>query len=94
MSLYGYKSQGHSDTTFSNFFSFETARPIEAKFHMELPWDRGTKVCSNDIGHLTSMAAMSIYYKNLKKSSSLEPIGRCSIGYLSTTKFVQIITLS
>ena len=29
--------QGHSDLTFSVFFSSETARPIEAKFHMEPP---------------------------------------------------------
>ena len=27
--------QGHSDSTFSNFFSLETDRPIEAKFHVE-----------------------------------------------------------
>ena len=31
--------QGHSDLTFSNFFCSETARRIEAKFHMEPPWD-------------------------------------------------------
>ena len=31
--------QGQSDSTFSNFFSSETARRIEAKFHMESPWD-------------------------------------------------------
>ena len=29
--------QGHSDSTFSIFFCSETARPIEAKFHMEPP---------------------------------------------------------
>ena len=39
--------QGHSDSTFSNFFSLETARSIEAKFHVEPPWDWGTKSCSN-----------------------------------------------
>ena len=43
---------------------------------MELPWDGGTKVCSNGPGHMTKMAAMHIYGKNLKKSSSLEPKGR------------------
>ena len=32
------------------------------------------KVCSNGLCHLTSMAAMLIYGKNLKKSSSLEPM--------------------
>ena len=30
---------GHSDSTFSNFFCSETARPIEANFHMEPPCD-------------------------------------------------------
>ena len=59
--------------TFSNFFSLETARPIEAKFHVEPPWDGGMKVCSNGLDHLTNMAAMSVYGKNLNKSSSLEP---------------------
>ena len=28
------------------------------------PWDEGTKVCSNGPGHMTNMAAMSIYGKN------------------------------
>ena len=68
--------QGHSDSTFSNFFSLETARPIEAKCHVEHPWDGITKDCSNGQGHLTNMAATPIYAKNLKKSSSLEPKGR------------------
>ena len=31
--------QGHSDSIFSNFFCSETARSIEAKFHMEPPWN-------------------------------------------------------
>ena len=35
--------KGHSDSTFLNFFSLETARPIEAKFHVDHPWDGGTK---------------------------------------------------
>ena len=62
-------------STFSNVFS-ETTGPIEAKFHEEPPWEGGTKVCSNSPGHMTKMAAMPIYGKNLKKSSSLEPKGR------------------
>ena len=33
---------------------------------MELLWDGGTKVCSNVPGHMTKMAAMPIYGKNLK----------------------------
>ena len=61
--------------SFSNFFSLETARHIEAKFHVEPPWDGGMKVCSNGPGHMTNMAAMPIYGKNLRKSS-LEPNSR------------------
>ena len=47
-----------------NIFS-ETTGPIEAKFHMESPWDGGTKVCSNGPGHMTKIAAMPISGKNL-----------------------------
>ena len=32
---------------------------------MKLLWDGVTKVCSNGPGHLTKVAAMSIYGKNL-----------------------------
>ena len=32
------------------------------------------KINTNELGHMTKMAAMPIYGKNLKKSSSLEPI--------------------
>ena len=48
---------------------------------------------------MTNMAAMPIYGKNLKQSSSPEPIYQwpwnllCSIVYESTTKVVQIMTL-
>ena len=73
-------------STISNIFSSETTWPIEAKFYLEPPWEGGTKVCINGPGHMTKMAAMPIYGKNLKKSSSPEPAGRfprnlvCSIG--------------
>ena len=71
---------------FLNVFSSETAWPIKAKFYVEPPWEGGTKVYINGPGHMTKMAAMPIYGKNLKKSSSPEPAGRfsrnlvCSIG--------------
>ena len=65
--------QGHSDSTFSNLFALETAKPIEAKLHIEPPWDKGMKDCSNGPGHMTNMATIPIYGKNLKKSTSLEP---------------------
>ena len=48
---------------------------------------------------MTNTADMPIYGKNLKKSSSLEPKSRwpwkfvCCIGYLSTTRFVQMMTV-
>ena len=38
----------------SNFFCSETARPIEAKFHMEPPWDVGNEnvfKCSRSHDH-------------------------------------------
>ena len=57
--------QGHSDSIFLNFFSSITTRPFEAKFHLEPPWDGGTKARSNGPGHMTKMAAMPIYGKNL-----------------------------
>ena len=58
---------------FSNIFSSETAWPIKAKFYVEPPWEGRTKVYINGSGHMTKMAAMLIYGKNLKKSSSPEP---------------------
>ena len=50
---------------FSKVFSSETAWPIKAKFYVEPPWEGGTKVCINGQGHMTKMAAMPIYGKNL-----------------------------
>ena len=49
----------------SNIFSSETAWPIKAKFYVEPPWKGGTKVYINGPGHITKMAAMPIYGKNL-----------------------------
>ena len=62
--------QGHSDSTFSNFFFLVTAWPIKAKFRVEPPWDRRMKVYTTGLSHMTKMAAMPIYGKNRKKSSS------------------------
>ena len=56
------------------------------------------KIYTNELGHITNMATMHIYGKNLKKSSPA-PIDRwlwnlvCSIFYASTTKVIQIMTL-
>ena len=53
-------------STFSNVFSSETAWPIKAKFYVEPPWEGEMKVCINGPSHMTKMAAMPIYGKNLK----------------------------
>ena len=50
---------------FSKVFSSETTWRIKAKFYVEPPWEGGTKVCINGPGHMTKMAAMPIYGKNL-----------------------------
>ena len=68
--------QGHSDSTFSNFFFLETTKTDEAILHVAPPWDKWTKVCTNGLGHMTNMAAKLIYGKNLNKSSSLQRKGR------------------
>ena len=73
MNLYEYQGSrsfidhypGHSESTFSNFFSLETARPIEAKFYVKPPWNWVMKVSTNGLCHMSKMAAMSIYGKNL-----------------------------
>ena len=61
-------------STISNNFSSETIGPIATKFHIQPPGPLGKKSYSNDLGHMTNMAAIPIYGKNLKKSSSPEPI--------------------
>ena len=100
-------TQGHSLTFCPrslrlNIFKLlflKNTRPLEAKFHMGPPWDVGMKICSNVPGHMTKMASRPIYGKNLKKPPSSERSGRwpwnlvCSIGYSSTTIFIQMMTL-
>ena len=68
----------HRCPPFSNVFSSETAQPIKAKFYVEPPWEGGTKVCINGPGHMTKMAAMPIYGKNLLKFSPPQPVDRFS----------------
>ena len=50
---------------FLNIFFSETSWSINAKFHVEPPWEVGKIVYINGTGHMTKMAAMSIYGKNL-----------------------------
>ena len=67
-----HRGGGRCRPPFSHIFSSETTWPIKAKFYVEPPWEGGTKVCINGPGHMTKMAAMPIYGKNLKKSYDLE----------------------
>ena len=56
------------------------------------------KIYTNELGHMTNMATMPIYGKNLKQSSSPNSMDQwpwnlvCSIVYGSTTKVVQLMT--
>ena len=50
---------------FSNIFFSETNSPINAKFHVNPPWEVGKKVYVNGTGHMTNMSVMPIYGKNL-----------------------------
>ena len=47
---------------------------------MEPPWEGGKKVYINGLGHMTKMAAMPIYGKNLKKSSPEQETCHVSLG--------------
>ena len=60
----------------SKIFASETTLPIKAKIYAESSWEGGTKLCTNGPGHMTKIAAMPIYGKNLHKSSSPEPVDR------------------
>ena len=52
-------------SAFSNISSSVSTGQIEAKFNVEPSWDRGMKFYSNRLGHMTKLAAMPIYGKNI-----------------------------
>ena len=54
-----------TESIFLNFFSSIATRPIVAKFHVEPPWNGGTKASSNGPGHMIKVAAMP-YMKKKK----------------------------
>ena len=76
------KSQGHSLTLVkgnSEFkvktcFSQKQLGDLEPKLIMEAYGRMRMKIYTNELGHMRNMAAMPIYGKNLKKSSSPEPV--------------------
>ena len=55
------------------FFS-KTVGRFGTKVHIKAQGRMEMKIYINELGHLTNMATMPIYGKNLKKSSSPEPI--------------------
>ena len=67
---------------FSKIFSSETGYPIKAKFHVEPPWEGGTKVCINRPGHMTKMAATPIYEGCPNKSWTLLITHDCVSGII------------
>ena len=82
-----------------NLFFSKTVGRFETKVQMKA-WRRmGMKIYTIELGHMTNRAAMPIYDKNLKQSSSPEAIDRwpwnlvCSFVYASTTNIVHIMTL-
>ena len=63
---------------YSNVFFYETTWPFRVKLHIEHPLEGGTKFCINGQDHMTKMATIPIYDKNLYKASSPEP-GVCNL---------------
>ena len=59
-----------------NLFFSKTVGRFGTKIHMKAWGRKGMKIYINELGHMTNMAVMPIYGKNLKKSSSPEPIDR------------------
>ena len=51
----------------SNLFFSKTVGRVETKIHMKGLGRIGMKIYTNELGHMTDMAAMPIYGKNLKK---------------------------
>ena len=68
--------KGHSDFNVKTCFSQKTVGRFGTKIEMKALGRKGMKIYTNELGHMTNMAAMPIYAENLKKSSSPEPLDR------------------
>ena len=66
--------KGHSDFKVKTCFSQKQWGDLEPKFIRKLEGEYEMKIYTKMLGHMTNMAAMFIYGKNLKKTSSPEPI--------------------
>ena len=58
----------------SNLFFTEKVGRFGTKAHMKAEGRMRMKIYTNELGHMTNMAAMPIYDKKLKKSSSPQPV--------------------
>lgn len=81
-------------------FSQKAHSQLKPKFIWQICRTGKWKFIKNKLCHITNLAAKHIYDKNLRKSPSPEPKGRCpwnllcSIRYSSTTKFIQTMAWS
>ena len=64
-SIFAKVNFGHLCFNTGKVKGFSTGQ-VEAKLHMEPPWDRWTEVYLNRPGRMTKMAAMPIYGKENK----------------------------
>ena len=58
MKFYEYKRSWSNSLRFNNLKHLFLSN-LKAKFHVELPWDGGMKVCSNGPGHMAKMATIT-----------------------------------
>ena len=64
-------TQNAHSLTISNIYPYSKATgPIVTKFHIQLPWAKGTKLRSNSPGHMINIAAMPVHGKTFKTSLS------------------------
>ena len=80
--------QGHSNFIVVSFFKISSEIIVKVKIQVDLPWDWGTKVCSNDSGHMTKMATMPFKtFKNILLWNSLADVVETWYTALGTSKF-------
>ena len=58
--------KGHSDFKVKTVFFPKTVGQYGTEVHMKAWGGIGMKIYTNELGHMTNMAAMPIYGKNLK----------------------------
>ena len=75
MPIYGKNFKGHIDFKVKTCFA-GTVGQFGSKANMKTLGRMAMIIYTNKLGHMASMAAMPIYGKNFKNSSSPEPINR------------------